>query len=123
MIYVLILLVILVWLAIKRPQHVNVRFVKLVIQLIIGGGGIYYFLSDVQRWYKYDNGLLYTLVYIIFWILAFLASAFWRMTDMSADEIRDDVHHTLKMAKKCRYCLKKLPSYYSTTCPHCTADL
>jgi glucan phosphoethanolaminetransferase (alkaline phosphatase superfamily) len=123
MIYFLILLAILVWVAIKRPQGVNIWFVKMLIQLIVGGGGIVFFLSDVQDWYKHDYGLLHTLLYIIFWIVAFLASAFWRMADMSADEIRDDAHHAMKMAKKCRYCLKKLPSYYTAKCPHCTADL
>ena len=123
MIILLLLLVTLVWLVIKRPKQVNVRFVKMIIQLLIGGGGIYYFLSDVQHWYKHDYGLLHILLYIIFWIVIFIASAIWRMTDMSSDEIRDDVHHAMKMAKKCRYCLKKLPSYHTTKCPHCTADL
>jgi len=123
MIYALIFLAILVWLVIKRPKYVNVWFAKLLVQLIVGGAGIVFFLSDVQHWHKLDNGLLYILLYIIFYAVAFLGSAVWRMVDMSADEIRDDVRNAMKMANKCRHCLKKLPSYYTAKCPHCTADL
>lgn len=118
-----IVLALLIAFALMRPKGINIWFVKLLIQLIIGGGGIVYFITDVQHWHEHDYGLLHILLYIIFWFAVFLASALWRMVDMSSDEIRNDVHHAMKMAKKCRYCLKKLPSYSTSKCPHCTADL
>jgi len=93
--------------------------IKLITQLFTLFGGLYGF-SIV---WDATESLLAFLLYGLVFIAVNIWSAMWRMADMSADEIRDDAHHAMKMAKKCRYCLKKLPSYYTAKCPHCTADL
>ena len=115
-----LVLALLIWLVVKG---VSVKFFKFVIQTLILFGGIYFLITDVQHWHKYEYGLLYILFYIIFYLIAVIAAGVWRMVDMSSDEIKADVKNAIAMSKRCPRCLKKLPSYFTSKCPHCTADL
>ena len=45
-----------------------------------------------------------------------------RLSDDKYD-VEKDVKNAFKIAKKCPYCMKSLPSYLTKKCPHCTADL
>jgi len=59
------------------------------------------------------------------WSLGGLAFANWailRLTDEDYD-IEKGVKNGFRAAKRCPHCMKSLPSYFTTKCPHCTADL
>ena len=91
---------------------------KLLTQLFTGFGllfiGVIYIDSD---W-----GLGWVLLYWILYIVINTVVVIWRMTDPDYD-IKSDVKHSFKIAKKCPNCMKSLPSYFTSKCPHCTADL
>jgi hypothetical protein len=57
------------------------------------------------------------LIIPIIWIIA----GFWMFISMGGT--KEDVNLGLRINKICPYCMKKLPSYLTTKCPHCTADL
>jgi len=57
------------------------------------------------------------LIIPIIWIIA----GFWMFISMGGT--KEDVNTALRINKICPSCMKKLPSYLTTKCPHCTADL
>jgi hypothetical protein len=93
--------------------------IKLITQLFTLFGGLYGF-SIV---WDATESLLAFLLYGLVYIAVNIWSAVWRMVDMSADEMKGDFKHAMAMSKRCPSCLKKLPSYFTSKCPHCTADL
>ena len=59
---------------------------------------------------------------LIVWLVLSVWSTLYRMTEPDYD-FESDRKNTYMLHKKCPYCRMKLPSYFSTRCPHCTSKL
>jgi hypothetical protein len=70
--------------------------------------------------YEDDWGLKGYSFFWLFYVIINIAMIIWRIQD---DQMHFDGKKTLKYLKICPYCMKKLPSYFSSKCPYCTADL
>ena len=59
------------------------------------------------------------------WSLGGLAFANWALLRLTDEDysIEKDLKNAFRIAKKCPNCMKSLPSYLTSKCPHCTADL
>ena len=125
----LVFFIVLALFIVLAVKGVAVWFSKLVVQIMVSLGAIYFFFAGnggLGDLLENVDGLLFILCflfYIIFAIAAIVAAAVWRMVDMSADEMKADFKQAMAMSKRCPRCLKKLPSYFTSKCPHCTADL
>ena len=94
---------------------------KSLIMVIVFVGGIYGLLQFEED----ENGEYsgYLLLYIFLWIVAVVASFFWALFGTPPSARSADVNMGMKILGVCRYCGKKLPSFFTAKCPHCTADL
>lgn len=70
-----------------------------------------------------DSGIESDLDGFLFFITPFIwiIAGFWMFISMGGT--KEDVNLGLRINKICPSCMKKLPSYLTTKCPHCTADL
>ena len=70
-----------------------------------------------------DHWESYGVIYMLVWFIAVIVSGFWKMMYTPPSEVKKDVELGMKIMGVCRYCGKKLPSFFTGRCPHCTADL
>jgi hypothetical protein len=94
--------------------------IKLLVQIFTGFGLLIFGVKHMAEWS--ETSLWWVLFYWIGYIIVNIIVAIWRMQDPGYD-VKSDMRHAFKIAKKCPYCMKKLPSYFTSKCPHCTADL
>ena len=69
-----------------------------------------------------DWSIGWTLFYWFLYVVINIIVVFWRMADPDYDA-ESDVKNAFAIAKTCPNCMKKLPSYLTSKCPQCTADL
>ena len=93
-------------------------FIQVLIQLFTGFGLLFIGVIYIDIDWGWGLIILYWILYIIINIVVLL----WRIAEPDYDA-KADVKQAFMIAKKCRYCMKKLPSYFTSKCPHCTADL
>jgi hypothetical protein len=94
--------------------------IKLLVQIVTGFGLLIFGVKHMDEWS--DSSLWWVLFYWISYIIINIIVAIWRMQDPGYDA-KSDIEHAFKIAKKCPCCMKKLPSYFTSKCPYCTADL
>lgn len=86
-------------------------------------GGIYgltLFKPDQND--EYNGGLI--VLYLLAWIVALIILALWApYKPLRSYNAKADVDLASKILGVCKYCGKKLPSFLTGKCPHCTADL
>ena len=94
-------------------------FIQILVQLFTGFVLLFYgvYCGDAYSWDLGSNAL-----YWFFYIIINIVVLLWRMAEPGYDA-KADVEQAFRVAKKCRHCMKKLPSYFTSKCPHCTADL
>ena len=92
--------------------------------------GIYPLGYYLMSWLLYDlsesSPLIALIGLIIYPIVYILYLVFWRIKygqPISSEDARAWGSAVQKTLKICPHCLKKLPSVFTTKCPHCTADL
>ena len=95
-------------------------FLKLVVQLFTLFYSLFFGVTNMDEWS--ESSLWWVLFYWIGYIIINLIVVYWRMGDSNYD-MKSDINHAMKIAKKCPYCMKKLPSYFTGKCPNCTANL
>ena len=94
-------------------------FVQILVQLFTAFGLL--FIGLVQgHWNDWELGTY--VLYWVFYTIINIVVLLWRMAEPDYDA-KADARQSFRIAKKCRYCMKKLPSYFTSKCPHCTADL
>ena len=94
-------------------------FIQILVQLFTA----FVLLFMGMKWgSEYDWELGSYALYWFFYIIINIVVLLWRMAEPGYDA-KADVKQAFWVAKKCRYCMKKLPSYFTSKCPHCTSDL
>ena len=102
---------------------------KLLLQLFTAFGipiiGIIILVNNMSNNPGYsidDIGLGGFVFMVIFWIVINIIVAGWRMNEPGYDA-NADAKNAWRVLKTCPHCMKKLPSYFTSKCPHCTANL
>ena len=91
-------------------------------------GGLIWGLK-AQSWEYFDENegmhLLFILFYGLFWIITLVVMYILNFTyaGLSGEQIKAQGRDVSKVLKRCPKCTKKIPSYFTTKCPHCTADI
>ena len=101
-----------------------IRLIVLAVVIFYGGylvGEIPTHPTDAQ--YGDDPDYTFMLLGFFTWVVAIIATFIWYLWGRSAEDIGEISRSMFQGAKKCRYCLKSLPSVWTAKCPHCTADL
>ena len=97
---------------------------KLLLQLFTAFGGaafgIFLFFNGASSIEDVNWGVF--LPYCIFYIVINIIVAGWRMNEPGYDA-EADAKNAWRVLKTCPHCMKKLPSYFTSKCPHCTANL
>ncbi len=96
-------------------------FLRLLIQLFTSFGLLFIGIICIDS----SWGLGLVILYWFCWIIINIAVILWGFyeSDSSAEDIKNNIKLGWKIAKKCPYCMKNLPSYFTSKCPYCTADL
>jgi hypothetical protein len=91
-------------------------------------GGLYWGLNALGWEYFDENeemSLLFLLFYGLFWIIVTIALIGFQLafSDVTPKQAKAQGSNVSKILKRCPKCTKKIPSYFTTKCPHCTADI
>lgn len=96
-------------------------YVVLVFWWVIGA--IIYFLPSGF------GSILLDILMIIFYfinvlgIIGVMAGSSLSKGEIKGEDLRKNSKNITKAIGVCPKCLKKIPSYFTTKCPHCTADI
>jgi hypothetical protein len=93
-----------------------------------GFGGLYWGLKALGWEYFQDNGggiVLFLLLYGLFWLIVTIGMILFTIIgrDLTDEQLAAEGRSFSKAFRRCPKCLKKIPSYFTIKCPHCTADI
>ena len=91
--------------------------------LFVVFGGLLFLFNIINSWGEHQFGFgslfLFFLIWVVFGGWMFLATFYYY--DRTAS-VKGTFNNYMLLNKKCPHCLKKLPSYFSSKCPYCTAE-
>ena len=114
LILVLIAIILIVLLYLKTKNF--------ILTYLMAFGVPYIYFKALFDWGS-DDGFLFYIDAILFLPLplVWIFLVFWMLGEGGAT--KKDFDRGFKINKTCPRCFKKLPSMFSSKCPHCTADL
>ncbi|MDA7716411.1 hypothetical protein N8810_02035 [Flavobacteriaceae bacterium] len=101
----------------------NIYGLNVSLTLFVMFGGLLFLFNIARSWGEHQFGFgslfLFFLIWVVFGGWMFLATFFYYDRTASA---KGTFNNYMLLNKKCPNCMKKLPSYFSSKCPYCTAD-
>ena len=92
-----------------------------IVPLLLGANFFFGFFETIG--FGNTGAVLSYILLLGIWLIAAISATIARSANDEDYSLADDVKGGFRATKTCPHCFNKLPSYFTTKCPHCTADL